>query len=469
MNSQNGLSHGIHSLGKQDGFLCSFDANGNTQWLQNVGDTAIDYPYLMVKENCTNRVYFSGSTNGLSSFDGSSINLPKYHAFVSHYSYDNSCMGNINPLPSINVNSAIICNGASAILNATGASTYSWVPNIGLSSTTGANINASPNTTIIYSVNASDALNCPYVGTTTVTVNATPTLSVNSATICAGDSATLTVSGTATSYTWSTSATTTSISVTPTITTTYTVTGANVNGCVDTATASINIKPLPIIIVNNGDVCAGSSFTLAASGANTYTYNSGSAVVTPTTNTTYIIAGTNTVTACSNMAISTVTVNTLPTITASSNTTSICVGETATLTANGATTYTWSNNATTNTVAIIPTISTTYTVMGTDGNGCTNNDTLSIIVENCITGINNVANQNNINIYPNPNNGTFVIEPSNSTKQTMQMFDVNGKMLLSQPITDKTSIDASNLNEGVYNISLQSNEGVVNKRLVIVR
>jgi type IX secretion system substrate protein/putative Ig domain-containing protein len=78
-------------------------------------------------------------------------------------------------------------------------------------------------------------------------------------------------------------------------------------------------------------------------------------------------------------------------------------------------------------------------------------------------------NKEQINIYPNPNNGSFVIEPSNLTKQTIQLYDVNGKLVLSQTINGKTTVDASSLNEGVYNISLLSNEGVVNKRLVIVR
>jgi hypothetical protein len=78
-------------------------------------------------------------------------------------------------------------------------------------------------------------------------------------------------------------------------------------------------------------------------------------------------------------------------------------------------------------------------------------------------------------IYPNPNNGSFVIEPSPSLTLPqgkgilVQVYDVNGKMVLSQTINGKTTIDASSLNEGVYNISLLSNEGVVNKRVVIVR
>ena len=74
-----------------------------------------------------------------------------------------------------------------------------------------------------------------------------------------------------------------------------------------------------------------------------------------------------------------------------------------------------------------------------------------------------------IAIYPNPNNGSFIIEPSNNVKQTLQIFDINGKMALNQSINGKTTIDATNLADGVYNLSLLSNEGIINKRLIIVR
>ncbi len=97
---------------------------------------------------------------------------------------------------------------------------------------------------------------------------------------------------------------------------------------------------------------------------------------------------------------------------------------------------------------------------------------------NCIRKVTNAAaagieqyNVNyEVNIYPNPNNGSFVIEPQNTLYNVhCTVYDVNGEAVLSQPINGKTSIDASSLNEGVYNISLISDEGVVNKRLVIVR
>ncbi|HEX7415114.1 MAG TPA: T9SS type A sorting domain-containing protein, partial [Bacteroidia bacterium] len=85
------------------------------------------------------------------------------------------------------------------------------------------------------------------------------------------------------------------------------------------------------------------------------------------------------------------------------------------------------------------------------------------------TGINKLASNNAVSIYPNPNNGSFVLEPNSNTEQTMQIYDVNGKLVLSQIINGKTTIDASNLNEGIYNISISSNDSIVNKRLVIVR
>ncbi|HXD91717.1 MAG TPA: T9SS type A sorting domain-containing protein [Bacteroidia bacterium] len=75
----------------------------------------------------------------------------------------------------------------------------------------------------------------------------------------------------------------------------------------------------------------------------------------------------------------------------------------------------------------------------------------------------------NINIYPNPNNGLFVIEPSETEKQTMRLYDITGNLVLVQVINGKTNIDASNLAEGVYNISITSTEGVTNKRLIIVK
>ena len=78
-------------------------------------------------------------------------------------------------------------------------------------------------------------------------------------------------------------------------------------------------------------------------------------------------------------------------------------------------------------------------------------------------------NGSTFRIYPNPNTGNFVIEPNGTAKQTLQVSNVNGKIVLSQLISGKTSIDAGNLSPGVYTLSIIDANGIENKRLVIVR
>ncbi len=72
-------------------------------------------------------------------------------------------------------------------------------------------------------------------------------------------------------------------------------------------------------------------------------------------------------------------------------------------------------------------------------------------------------------IYPNPSKGNFRVETNSTSKQSLQVFDVNGNLVLRQVIQGQIFIDANNLIDGVYNLCLISNGAVINKRLVIVR
>lgn len=84
-------------------------------------------------------------------------------------------------------------------------------------------------------------------------------------------------------------------------------------------------------------------------------------------------------------------------------------------------------------------------------------------------GIDEFVNNNEINVYPNPCHGNFVVESYKQTKQTLSLYDVDGRLLLSQPIAGKTSIDASQLPPGVYTIRMTSDARAANKKLVIIR
>jgi hypothetical protein len=58
----------------------------------------------------------------------------------------------------------------------------------------------------------------------------------------------------------------------------------------------------------------------------------------------------------------------------------VCTGDQVTLSASGALSYTWDNGVSNNTPFSAPASTTTYTVIGTDANGCSNNDQVTVTV-----------------------------------------------------------------------------------------
>ncbi len=149
----------------------------------------------------------------------------------------------------------------------------------------------------------------------TLTVSATPSITINSSTttICSGATTTLTASG-ATTYSWSTGSNSTSIALTPTVTTLYTLTGTNTAGCIGSNTTNIVVNPLPTVSVvsTTSLLCVGLSASLTASGANTYSWNTNATTsviaISPTITTTYTVNGTS-VSGCKKSATITQSVN----------------------------------------------------------------------------------------------------------------------------------------------------------------
>ena len=362
----------------------------------------------------------------------------------------------VNPLPNVTANStaSIICNGSSVTLTGGGALTYTW--SNGVINGTAFN----PTITNNYAVSGTDANGCVNSATKTVTVNAIPTITVNSGSICNGQSFTMTPSG-ANTFTYSSG----TAVVSPTVDATYTVTGTSIDGCINSigSVSSITINAIPTITVNSGSICNGQSFTITPSGANTFSYSSGSAIVSPTTNVTYTVTGTSTQ-GCVNSvgSVSSVTVNTLPIISATTNNTLLCTGETTSLSVTGATTYTWSTTENNSTIAVSPTVQTTYTVNGTDVNGCVNTTTIMQDVSLC-TGIATLGNNVTIlNVYPNPFNAKINII-TNGEKQNIQIFNALGSMIHNTNIeTEKTEIDLSNESTGIYFIKI----GAVTNKMI---
>jgi gliding motility-associated-like protein len=274
----------------------------------------------------------------------------------------------VNPRPTIVVakNPSAICPGNCATLTPSGAQTYTFL--------NGGPV-VCPTITTTYSVSGTSSLGCVSAvpGTVSVIVNPQPNITFNPATptVCAGSSVQVTASG-AVNYTWQPGGMLTNVvNVAPAATTIYTVTGTNAFGCARVATVQVTVIPVPTVsaTATPPSICRGSSSTLTASGATTYTWIPGNltsnpAVVSPTSTTVYTVTGRTS--GCSDTHTVLVTVNPLPTITVAGSPATVCIGVCATLTPSGASTYTFINGG----PVVCPTVSTTYSVSGTNGFGC---------------------------------------------------------------------------------------------------
>lgn len=289
----------------------------------------------------------------------------------------------VNPLPTVTApGDYAICAGQSTTLTGSGnADTYTWDNSV----TDG--VSFTPGGTQTYTVTGTiTATGCQSTDAAMVTVNPLPTVTAPADyAVCAGQSTTLTGSGTADTYTWD-NGVTDGVSFTPGGTQTYTVTGTiTATGCQNTDQVVVNVNPLPTVnIPSNYAICAGQSTILNAIGTgNTYTWDNSvtnSVSFTPAGTLTYTATGTITATGCQNTAQVTVTVNPLPTVTAPGDY-AVCSGQSTTLSGSGtADTYTW-NHSVTNGVSFTPGGTLTYTVTGTvTATGCQNTDQVVVVV-----------------------------------------------------------------------------------------
>jgi Secretion system C-terminal sorting domain/Ig-like domain CHU_C associated len=182
---------------------------------------------------------------------------------------------------------------------AAGTGTVNWYTSF--SSTTivnsGLSFTVTPTSVGTFSYYASTTSSCGAESNRTafvVTINPVPTISVNSGTICSGNSFTIIPNG-AVNYTFQGG----NAVVNPFVTSSYTVVGANIFGCISPsfATSQVTVKASPTINVvsNNPVICIGGTANLSATGGIAFFWTpggSGSSIsVSPSITTTYSVNG----------------------------------------------------------------------------------------------------------------------------------------------------------------------------------
>lgn len=461
-----------NTAGTYDATLTATNYNGNNMIIKTSYIVVNALPTLTVSSgSICNGQSFTITPNGASTYTYSGGSATVSPTITSSYTITgtdiNGCTNTnlaisavtVNAIPVISVNSGSICSGNSFIMNPTGANTYTYSSGSNTVTPTSLNSYTVMGTSLAGCVSALGAVS-------NITVNTTPTITVNSGTICSGNSFTINPSG-ANSYVYSGG---TSI-VSPTISNTYTVTGTSIEGCVSTTViSSLTVNTTPAVTVNSGSVCAGQSFTMVPTGANSYTYSSGTSVVTPTSTVTYSVTGASVVGCISTPVTSSVVVNAIPSITTSATPTLICNGETATLTVSGANTYSWSTSSTSTVIVVSPTITVNYTVTGTNSFGCKTTSIVTESVSPCI-GIEEITEtKSNISVYPNPASSLIHVELNalNNENTSIQITNSLGQiMFLQKTEASETIINISNLSAGVYFVTVFEGKQTTTKKIII--
>ena len=277
-----------------------------------------------------------------------------------------------------------ICPGDTIQLSAAGGVSYEWFPSTYLSNPNSPEPLAYPPVTTSYMMIATDSCGADTAYTTIYVHDTSYTISSDT-TICGGIPTQLIAAG-GISYSWEpASLMSGSNTATPTITTFDTTTVfveiTTPGGCVVYDSLSVNTitgSPIPEI-TNDTTICMGDSVQLVAGGAPQIEFISPSfanptdsiQVVSPNSNTTYLIAFTNQCgTVYDSVEITVMYLN--PTI---SPDTLICPGDTASLFVTGGVAYSWSPAETLSTpdsshTSAWPLTPTTYSVHVTASNGC---------------------------------------------------------------------------------------------------
>lgn len=373
------------------------------------------------------------------------------------------------PGPPVSVTgNTLVCQGKTTTLTASGAATYSWSTGVTTNSASLGPINTNTNYVVVGSspgcIN-STTLSVP------INMNPSPTINVSSTStlICRYTSATLTAGG-ANTYTWLATAVGSTAQVSPFVTTTFTVNGVDASGCLGTNTITVAVMSNSLMNVTSTKtvLCLGDSTLFTATGANTYTWSIGP--VSPTVMITPTVTGTNSYSVngtdgngCIAPKFFNVLVYPNPTVTAVSNATMICVNQSATLTANGANTYSWNTSGSGPSIVVSPTVTTTYTVTGIDLNGCFKSTVITQSVSTCI-GINETPNGDyQVNIFPNPNNGEFVILASHAIKDArLEIYNMLGQIIINQKIDDlETKASLREHSNGIYFVKVYRDADVI--------
>jgi len=272
-------------------------------------------------------------------------------------------------------------------------------------------------------------------------------------------------------------------SFTPQLTGLYLFTVTDATTCSSLLTGSVNasVNPTPNLIISNDTlICKGEEVNITVTGGQYYAWSNGAATsqmnVSPNTTTTYTVTAYNSNLTCSSNASVTVNIDG-PVLNLGPDRTE-CAPSYILEAGNNYATYLWHNGLQTPQITLDTigiglgqiTASLTVTTLAL---GCELNDTVKIQFADC-TNIDETVSNYKVNVYPNPNNGNFVLDLTifENTDVVISIYDALGKKVYSELVTIDINgftkeYNFGNFDKGIYLLSIKTENRTLTRRLII--
>ena len=364
------------------------------------------------------------------------------------------------PTPNLGADT-VICSHQTLLLDASaGSYTYMWQDSA-TTQTYNANLFGT------YYVLVTDTTSgCIASDSILLGINSAPSFTLGSdVVVCAGTQVSFSGPSGPYSYLWSTADTVATITTGTAGSYDIAVTDI-VNGCRSSDTVLLTVNPVPTVALGaDTTVCSAAGAINLSGPAGPYTY------LWSTSDTTqgilvsasglYYITVSDSVTACASSDSVNVVYNLSPTVALSIVNDTVCAIDPAfTLTGSPAGGSLSGPGITGNifdpATAGVGTHVITYTY--TDSVGCSGTATDSIMVDIC-TKTTTIDALSEVTIYPNPNNGTFILQLNSSAAADVMIYDAQGKLVYTQKVQPHVATPMNIESSGMYMVTVITSDG----------
>ena len=93
-------------------------------------------------------------------------------------------------------------------------------------------------------------------------------------------------------------------------------------------------------------------------------------------------------------------------------------------------------------------------------------DAVGVINQKASAGIGQISDNTTVQVYPNPATDVLQIRTYQSGDNLVEVFDINGRLVINQTFTQRTELWLNALPAGVYNVKVTNPESVFSKLIV---